>query len=102
MADLSVHREHQLGLEKARKVAQDWASYAEKKLDMRCTVRPGTTEDVIDFNRSGVSGSLRVTGSRFDLDAKLGLLFKAFAGKIEAETCKMLDEALAREAGKKG
>lgn len=101
MSDLKVHREHQLGLEKARKVAQDWASYAEKKLDMACTMHRGASEDVIDFTRSGVKGTLRVSGERFDLDAKLGLLLKAFAGKIEAETVKMLDDALAREAGKK-
>lgn len=101
MSDLKMHRDHQLGLETARQVAQDWAGYAEKKLDMRCTVQRGSDCDVIEFNRSGVKGTLTVTADRFDLQAQLGLLFKAFAGKIEAETARMLDEALAKASAKK-
>jgi putative polyhydroxyalkanoate system protein len=98
MSDLKVFREHQLGLERARKVAKDWAGYAEKKLDMTCTFHTGATEDRVEFTRSGVKGELKVTADRFELEAKLGLLLKAFAGQIQTETSRKLDEALAKEA----
>src|SRR4051794_25755245 len=34
MPDIKIHRDHQLGLAKARKVALQWAEDAEKKFDM--------------------------------------------------------------------
>lgn len=100
MADLHVVREHQLGLERARKVARSWADYVGEKLDMRCTVVPGVDGDSVTFERSGVSGQMRVTADRMEIEAKIGLLLKPFFKQIEAETCKRLDAALAKEAAK--
>lgn len=97
MSDIHVHRDHSLGLERARKVAEQWASYAAQKLELTCEVQPGEQHDVIEFSRSGVKGRLRVDAAGFDLDISLGLLFKAFAGQIKTETCRRLDEAIARE-----
>ena len=101
MSDLKMHRDHQLGLERARQVAQDWAGYAEKKLDMRCTVQRGSDCDVIEFNRSGVKGTLEVSAHAFELRARLGLLLGAFKGRIEAEIVKNLDALLAPKPGRK-
>lgn len=99
MADIHIHRDHQLGLERAREVAWKWAEEAEAKFDMECTVIEGETSDTVEFTRSGVSGRLIVAPDHFDLDAKLGFLLGAFAKTIEGEITKNLDELLG-SAGK--
>ena len=100
MADLHLHREHTLGLARARKVALKWAEHVEEKLDMECTIIEGDDEDVLEFTRSGVDGRMTVAATFFDLEAKLGFLLKPFLGTIEAEVGKQLDEALAKESAK--
>ncbi len=95
MADINIHREHSLGLEKARKIAWSWAEDVEAKLQMECTVIEGTTSDTVEFTRSGVSGRLIVAADHFDLQAKLGFLLGAFSKTIEAEITKNLDQMLA-------
>ena len=103
MADIRIHREHQLGLAQARKVAWNWAEQVEKKFDMECTVIEGQTSDTVEFTRSGVSGRLIVAEDHFDLEAKLGFLLGAFSKTIEGEITKNLDELLAkRKPAKKG
>ncbi len=103
MADINIHRDHQLGLEKARKIAWSWAEDVEAKLQMECTVIEGQTSDTVEFTRSGVSGRLIVAADHFDLEAKLGFLLGAFSKTIEAEITKNLDTMLAAQgaAGKK-
>ena len=100
MADLNLHRDHTLGLARARKVALKWAEDVEAKLDMECTIIEGDDEDVLEFKRSGVDGRMIVAATFFDLEARLGFLLKPFLGTIEAEVGKQLDEALAKEAAK--
>jgi putative polyhydroxyalkanoate system protein len=100
MADLHLHRDHTLGLARARKVALKWAEDVEEKLDMECTIIEGDDEDVLEFKRSGVDGRMIVAATHFDLEARLGFLLKPFVGQIEAEVSKQLDEALARESAK--
>jgi putative polyhydroxyalkanoate system protein len=98
--DLRIHREHQLGLAKARKVAWAWAEEAESKFAMECTVIEGEFSDTIEFTRSGVNGRLIVAADHFDLDAKLGFLLGAFSKTIESEIGKTLDKLLAESAKK--
>ncbi len=100
MADLHLHREHTLGLARARKVALKWAEDVEAKLDMECTIIEGDDEDVLEFKRSGVDGRMTIAATFFDLEAKLGFLIKPFVASIEAEVSKQLDEALAKEGAK--
>ena len=100
MADLNLHRDHTLGLVRARKVALRWAEDVEAKLDMECTIIEGDDEDVLEFKRSGVDGRMIVAATFFDLEARLGFLLKPFLGTIAAEVGKQLDEALAKEASK--
>jgi putative polyhydroxyalkanoate system protein len=102
MADLNLHREHDLGIARARKVALKWAEHVEKKLEMECTLIEGDDHDVLEFTRSGVEGRMIVAPTYFDLEAKLGFLLRPFLGMIEAEATRQLDEALAREAAKSG
>ncbi len=100
MPDIKIHRDHSLGLKRAREVAWQWAEQAEAKFDMECTVIEGETSDTVEFTRSGVSGRLIVAADHFDLDAKLGFLLGAFAKTIEAEITKNLDALLAAPAKK--
>ncbi len=98
MADINIHREHRLGLAKARKVAWRWAEDVEKKFGMECSVLEGETSDTVSFTRSGVHGELVVAPDHFDLKAKLGFLLGAFSKTIEAEILKNLDTLLAKSA----
>ena len=100
MADIRIHREHQLGLPKARKVAAQWAADVEKNFDMRCSLIEGDYSDTIEFTRSGVNGRLVVAADHFDLDAKLGFLLGAFRHTIESEIERNLDKLLAASAKK--
>jgi putative polyhydroxyalkanoate system protein len=100
MPQIHVHRDHTLGLARARKVAWKWAEHVEKKYDMECTVLEGETSDTVQFQRSGVNGTMIVTADHFEIEAKLGLLMSAFAGQIQAEVGRQLDDALAKETAK--
>jgi putative polyhydroxyalkanoate system protein len=97
MPDIKLHRKHDLGLAKARKLAWAWAEKVEQKFGMECTVIEGETGDTVEFTRSGVSGELIVAPDHFDLTARLGLLLGAFSKTIEAEVEKELDALLGRE-----
>jgi putative polyhydroxyalkanoate system protein len=100
MADIRIHRDHALGLQRAREIAWAWAEQAEAKLSMDCTVLEGKTSDTVQFTRSGVKGELIVAADHFELSAKLGLLLGAFKSTIEGEIQKELDALLAGAAGK--
>ena len=95
MADIHLEREHNLGLSQAREIAARWTEQAEQKFDMRCTREEGESLDEISFTRSGVSGTLKVSGDKLELDAKLGFLLGTFKERIESEIEKNLDTLLA-------
>jgi putative polyhydroxyalkanoate system protein len=103
MPDIHIHRDHDLGLAKARKVALQWAEDAERKFEMECTLIEGETSDTVEFTRSGVKGELLVEAHQFTLEAKLGFLLGAFSRTIESEIEKNLDALLSRSkpVGKK-
>jgi putative polyhydroxyalkanoate system protein len=96
MADIHIHREHQLGLTKARKVALQWAEDVEKNFSMECTILEGETSDTVEFMRAGVKGELLVEAHQFTLDAKLGFLLGAFSKTIESEIERNLDTLLSK------
>lgn len=98
MPELKIEREHTLGLAGARAVADRWREQAEQDWGMACVYEPGEAQDRMRFERSGVSGELRVNDTRFDLQLKLGFLLGAYSGKIEAKIRANLDELLGPEA----
>ncbi len=102
MAAITIQRAHSLGLVKARKIAFQWAEQVENEFDMQCTYEEGDEEDTVSFTRSGVNGTLKVTGQAFDLHAELGFLLGAFKGRIEQEIVKNLDDLLSKPSRKKG
>jgi putative polyhydroxyalkanoate system protein len=93
--DIKIHREHRLGLARAREIAWQWAEEVESKFDMDCTVVEGEYSDTVEFVRSGVKGRLIVADDHFDLHAQLGFLLGAFSKTIENEIQKNLDALLA-------
>jgi putative polyhydroxyalkanoate system protein len=94
MPELNIERTHTLGLAGARAVAELWREQAEQEWGMACESDPGESEDRMRFVRSGVSGELVVTDTRFDLQLKLGFLLGAYSGKIEQKIKTNLDELL--------
>jgi putative polyhydroxyalkanoate system protein len=104
VAEIKIHRDHALGLKKAREVAWAWAEEVERRFDMECTMIEGDYSDTVEFTRSGVSGRLIVAADPFDLQARLGFLLGAFSKTIEHEIQNNLDALLKKEAGgaKKG
>ena len=101
MADILIHRDHELGLKRAREIAWAWAEQVEAKFDMACTVLEGKTSDTVEFSRSGVKGQLIVAAKHFELSAKLGFLLGAFRATIEGEIEKELDALLNADVAKK-
>ncbi len=100
MPDIKIHRDHKLGLIKAREVAWAWAEQAEGQFAMECTVIEGEFSDTVEFTRSGVNGTLIVAADHFDLHAKLGFLLGAFSRTIETEIEANLDKLLGEGAAK--
>lgn len=98
MAVLTIKREHQLGLAQARQIAREWQAEGEQEYDLTCDCTITEKEDIINFKRSGVRGTLRVTATEFIMDAKLGFLFSAFKERIETEINANLDELIASNA----
>jgi putative polyhydroxyalkanoate system protein len=96
VSDIRIHREHKLGLAKARKVAWAWAEQVESEFSMDCTVIEGETSDTVEFKRTGVQGRLIVAADHFDLEARLGFLLGAFSKTIESEITKNLDALLSK------
>ncbi len=101
MPDIKIHRDHSLGLPKARKIALKWAEDVEKDFGMECTITEGEFSDTVHFTRSGVNGTLIVAPDHFDLNAKLGFLLGAFSKTIESEIRKNLDGLLAKSSAEK-
>lgn len=100
MSTIHIHREHKLGMAKARKIAWAWAEQVEEHFGMACTVYEGEDSDTIEFTRSGVKGELIVSKDAFELQAKLGLLLGALRGRIEKEIEGELDRLLAGSKAK--
>jgi putative polyhydroxyalkanoate system protein len=97
LAEIHIVRAHALGLEGARKLALRWAEVARQKLSMECGYQEDPTQDVVRFRRPGAHGELKVTGDRFELKARLGLLLGVFRHRIETEIVRNLDQLLAHE-----
>jgi putative polyhydroxyalkanoate system protein len=96
MPDLHIHRFHQLGLERARALAQEWAQKAEQKFNAQCTWLPATRlqPETLHFKRSGIEGQVLIAADYFELSAQLGFLLKAMRPVIEAAIEKNLDQKL--------
>lgn len=94
MPDLLIHRDHTLGLPRAREIARQWVDDAERRLALRCASAKGLAEDRITFQGPGVEGTLEVAADHFRLQARLGFLLGTFSLRIEQEIERQLDALL--------
>jgi putative polyhydroxyalkanoate system protein len=94
MAQLQIHRAHQLGWAGARRLAKDWRVQAEQAYGLQCTQESGEAQERIAFARPGLSGHLLVSAESFVLEASLGFLLSAYRDRIESELQQRLDQQL--------
>lgn len=78
MADISIHHPHTLTRHEARAAAQAVAD----QLAAEYEVTTQWQDNVLCFERSGISGTLALQEHHAQLDIELGLLMKAFAPMI--------------------
>lgn len=91
MADIELHRVHNLGLKAARAAAERMAEHLGRKFDLK-----GDWEgNVLRFERPGVTGSLAITDKDLRLSVALGFLLKAMKGSIESAVVHEIDALFA-------
>jgi len=96
VADIDVHRVHNLGLKAARAAADRMAEHLGRKFDLRGAWEGNT----LRFERPGVTGSLAITDKDLRLAVSLGFLLKAMKGSIERAIVEQLDTLFAEKAAK--
>jgi putative polyhydroxyalkanoate system protein len=99
MSDVNFQQSHSLGLEKARGLAKEWVERSASKMGLSCQYQEGADQDTISFERMGVKGTMKVTGTEFDLQIKLGMMMAALKPMIEAEVTKSLGRIIDKAAG---
>jgi len=95
MADIHIQRQHQLGLPRARALAQQWATQAQTEWGLHCTLTASDTQDEWHMQRPGVRGSLRVCAESFECQLQLGFLLSAYQSRIQTAMEENLDRLLA-------
>lgn len=99
MADIEIAREHSLGLSAARQIALQWAAQAEEKFALTCRYEQGPAGDLLRFGRPGFDGTLTVSPERFEVSARLDLMFRMFKSDIEGKMLRQFDKLLAPPPG---
>jgi len=91
MADIDIHRVHNLGIEAARAAADRMAEHLGRKFDLKGDWQG----NVLAFQRPGVTGSLAISDKDLRLSVSLGFLLKAMKGSIESSIAHELDTLFA-------
>jgi len=99
MSDVTFQQSHTLGLDKARELAAQWVATSAAQLGLNCDHQQGAYQDTITFERMGVKGTMKVTGTEFDLQVKLGMMMAAFKPMVEAEIAKNLGRLIDKAQG---
>ncbi len=93
MATIKIARKHTLTHKKARDVAEIIAKDLQKRFELEYE----WDDDVVEFERPGVSGTLAVAKDKFLLDVSLGWLLTplkpAFEKEINAQFDKLVGKA---------
>jgi putative polyhydroxyalkanoate system protein len=79
VADISITQKHKLSHKKAKAAAQKVAD----QLAEEYGVSADWDGNVLNFKRSGVSGTLELSAHEAQLDMTLGFMLKAFSSTIE-------------------
>ena len=88
MATISVVKRHHLTHAKAKAVAEKMAKDLHRRFELKCT----WDGDECRFERSGLTGKMRVGKDDIKLDVKLGFLLSAVAPSIERAIHEQLDQ----------
>lgn len=91
MADISITQAHTLSLAEAREAAQVVAD----KLATEFSLSSHWDQDVLRFQRAGVSGMLVLRATEAQLDLDLGMMLKGFASMIEEKLLRKMKTAFA-------
>ena len=90
MADISLKRNHTLGLKGAHTAANSMAEKLAEKFDLKGTWSGNT----MNFARPGVTGTLAVSETDMKLEVSLGFMLKMMKGPIERSVHEQLDSVL--------
>ena len=96
MATIRVVRKHQFTPAKAKSVAEKMAADLHRRFGLECAWDGNDCR----FERSGLTGSMRVGKNDIALDVKLGFLLSAVAPSIERAIHEQLDELVGDAAPK--
>ena len=88
MADFTIVQQHSLSMEGARAAAQKVAD--QMAVDYEMTYQ--WEGDVLEFKRSGFSGTLALTEGSVQLEVVLGFMLRGFAKKIEEQVSKNMNK----------
>ena len=88
MADFTIVQQHSLSMEGARAAAQKVAD--QMVVDYEMTYQ--WEGDVLEFKRSGFSGTLALTEGSVQLEVVLGFMLRGFAKKIEEQVSKNMNK----------
>ncbi len=92
MADINIVQDHHLSHKKAHEAALKVAEKLAEEFDLTCEWEG---DDVLRFERSGVSGSLTLLKHQAQMQIKLGFLFSAFSSTIESKVAENMKKVFA-------
>jgi putative polyhydroxyalkanoate system protein len=94
MSDITLVEKHTLTMAQAREVAQQVAEQMKKDYE----IGYAWEGDVLNFKRSGVSGTLALADGQATLDITLGFMLKGFRKKIEEQVGRNMHKLFSADA----
>lgn len=94
MADIDLHRVHNLGMKAAREAADHMAADLGRKFGLSGK----WTANTLHFDRPGVTGSLTLSDKELHLTVTLGFLLKAVRSSLERAIVQELDALFEKKA----
>lgn len=88
MPRIDIHARHTMSREAAQEAADELAQDLAEKF----AIDYGWDEDTIHFERTGVSGSIKVDGKQIHILAELGFLLSMFKERFESEIRRYLKD----------
>lgn len=88
MATIRIHRQHALGLGKARKAVDKVAKGIRERFEIDAVWNRNTLE----FSRSGVEGEITISASTVSVHASISFLLLPIKSTIEQEIRRYLDQ----------
>ena len=84
MADITIVQDHAMAMDEARAAAQK----VDDQMVIDYEMVAEWQDDVLNFKRTGFSGTLALTPGRAELEISLGIMLKGFSRKIEEQVTK--------------